>query len=65
MVIGPEAGLSEFERKDLATAGVAPASFAPHNLRIETAAIAAAVVAFAGRSTGARTDTGTGTGEGA
>lgn len=50
VVIGPEAGFSEGERKDLAHADVRPAAFAPHNLRIETAAIAAAASAFAGRA---------------
>ena len=48
VVIGPEAGFSELEFEDLAAANVRPAAFAPHNLRIETAAIAATVSAFAG-----------------
>jgi len=52
VVIGPEAGFSEGERKDLERADVRPAAFAPHNLRIETAAIAAAASAFAGRGSG-------------
>ena len=50
VVIGPEAGFSEAERKDLAEVGVGPAAFAPNNLRIETAAIAATVSAFVGRA---------------
>ena len=50
VVIGPEAGFSELEFEDLAAANVRPAAFAPHNLRIETAAIAATVSAFAGRA---------------
>ena len=49
VVIGPEAGFSEGEREALARSDVRPAAFAPHNLRIETAAIAAVVSAFAGR----------------
>ena len=47
VVIGPEAGFSELEFEDLAAANVRPAAFAPYNLRIETAAIAATVSAFA------------------
>lgn len=43
LVIGPEAGLCEAERARLRAAGARPHSFAPHNLRIETAAVAAAV----------------------
>lgn len=49
VVIGPEAGFSEGEREALVRDDVRPAAFAPHNLRIETAAIAAAASAFAGR----------------
>lgn len=50
VLIGPEAGFSDGEREDLERAGVRPAAFAPHNLRIETAAVAACVSAFAGRT---------------
>ncbi len=49
VLIGPEAGFSEPERRLLDQKGVCRAAFAAHNLRIETAAIAAAVSAFAGR----------------
>ncbi|MEM9177339.1 MAG: RsmE family RNA methyltransferase [Myxococcota bacterium] len=51
VVIGPEAGFSEGEHEDLSRAAVLPAAFSAHNLRIETAAIAAAVSTFAGRAT--------------
>jgi len=43
LVIGPEAGFSEGELRSLRAAGGRPHSFSPHNLRIETAAIAGAV----------------------
>jgi 16S rRNA (uracil1498-N3)-methyltransferase len=42
LVIGPEAGLTERERTVLRDAGASPRSLGPHNLRIETAAIAGA-----------------------
>ncbi len=42
IAIGPEAGFSEGERTLLDRAGALATSFAPHNLRIETAAVAAA-----------------------
>lgn len=42
VLIGPEAGFTEFEREQLSRQRVRPVSLAPHNLRIETAAIAAA-----------------------
>lgn len=42
LFIGPEAGFSEAERRVLERAGATPRSFAEHNLRIETAAIAGA-----------------------
>jgi 16S rRNA (uracil1498-N3)-methyltransferase len=45
VLIGPEAGFSERERALLAAAEAAPRRFAPHNLRIETAAVAAVVAA--------------------
>lgn len=47
VLIGPEAGFSAAERRLLDEKGVCPAAFAAHNLRIETAAIAAAASAFA------------------
>ncbi len=50
VVIGPEAGFSDAERAELASADVLPVAFAPYNLRIETAAIAATVSAFGGRA---------------
>ena len=43
LVIGPEAGFSEAELRRLRAAGARPHAFSPHNLRIETAAIAGAV----------------------
>jgi len=42
--IGPEAGFTEGERRALAAAGAQPRGFGLHNLRIETAAVAATVV---------------------
>lgn len=50
VLIGPEAGFSDAEREVLSRAGVGPVSFGTHNLRIETAAVAAAVSRAAGRS---------------
>jgi 16S rRNA (uracil1498-N3)-methyltransferase len=44
VVIGPEAGFTERERRALAEAGAQPRCFGPHNLRIETAAVAATVL---------------------
>lgn len=46
--IGPEAGFSEDERRALAAAGAQPRCFGPHNLRIETAAVAATVLCLQG-----------------
>ncbi|MFK7894919.1 MAG: 16S rRNA (uracil(1498)-N(3))-methyltransferase [Myxococcota bacterium] len=43
VLIGPEAGFTEEERARLLSAGALPCSFSPHNLRIEVAAIGAAV----------------------
>lgn len=43
LLIGPEAGFSDSERASILAAGGRPCAFAPHNLRIETAAIAGAV----------------------
>lgn len=45
--IGPEAGFTENERRAFVAAEVAPVRFAGDNLRIETAAVAAAAVHFA------------------
>jgi 16S rRNA (uracil1498-N3)-methyltransferase len=45
VLIGPEAGFSERERGLLKQANALPRRFAPHNLRIETAAVAAVVAA--------------------
>lgn len=42
IVIGPEAGFSEAEGAALERAGARATSFSPHNLRIETAVVAAA-----------------------
>lgn len=42
-LIGPEAGFSESERRMLGDVAAEPRSFGAHNLRIETAAVAAAV----------------------
>ncbi len=54
VLIGPEAGFSESERRTLEAAGAEPRSFGAHNLRIETAAVAAAVALhLAGGGTGA------------
>ncbi len=43
VVIGPEAGFREAEIRALARSSARPVSLSPHNLRIETAAVAAAV----------------------
>jgi 16S rRNA (uracil1498-N3)-methyltransferase len=45
MVIGPEAGFSESEQKRLENTGAKSVSFGRHNLRIETAAVAAMTAA--------------------
>ncbi len=42
VLVGPEAGFSEPERKTLDRAEARAVSFGPHNMRIETAAVAAA-----------------------
>ena len=52
IVIGPEGGLTPEELERLQGAGYAPVSLAPHTLRFETAAIAAAAAAAAGRLRG-------------
>lgn len=52
VVIGPEGGLTGAERERLMDAGYAAIRLAPHTLRFETAAIAAAAAAAAGRLRG-------------
>lgn len=44
LLVGPEGGLSDRERRDLLAAGAVPVRFAAPVLRIETAAVAAAAV---------------------
>jgi 16S rRNA (uracil1498-N3)-methyltransferase len=53
VVIGPEGGLSEPERGMLLSAGYRPLALAPHTLRFETAALAAAAVVTTARLRGA------------
>lgn len=48
IVIGPEGGLTDAEREQAAAAGCRLWAFAPHVLRIETAAAAAAAIARVG-----------------
>ena len=43
VLIGPEAGFTESERERMLQKGALPCAFSPHNLRIEVAAISAAV----------------------
>lgn len=50
VLIGPEAGFSESERKLLRDVDAQARSFGTHNLRIETAAVAAAVALHFARS---------------
>jgi 16S rRNA (uracil1498-N3)-methyltransferase len=52
VVIGPEGGLTAEELERLRDAGYAAVSLGPHTLRFETAAIAAAAAAAAGRLRG-------------
>ena len=52
VVIGPEGGLTPHELGLLRDAGYAAVSLGPHTLRFETAAIAAAAAAVAGRLRG-------------
>ncbi len=52
VVIGPEGGLTGEELERLRGAGYAAVSLGPHTLRFETAAIAAAAAAAAGRLRG-------------
>jgi 16S rRNA (uracil1498-N3)-methyltransferase len=52
VVIGPEGGFSERERKLLHDAGYTPMALAPHTLRFETAALAAAAVVTTARLRG-------------
>lgn len=44
VVVGPEGGLTEGERRDLIAGGFRPVRLGPHVLRFETAAVAAAVI---------------------
>jgi 16S rRNA (uracil1498-N3)-methyltransferase len=57
-LIGPEAGFSESERRVLIGVGARPRSFGAHNLRIETAAVAAAVALHLARADNSSGDTG-------
>ena len=43
VLIGPEAGFSEAERDLIQSKGALPCAFSPHNLRVEVAAVGAAV----------------------
>jgi 16S rRNA (uracil1498-N3)-methyltransferase len=52
VVIGPEGGFSPGERERLMDAGYQPIRLASHTLRFETAALAAAAAAVAGRLRG-------------
>lgn len=52
VVIGPEGGLTPQERERLCGAGYVPVRLAPHTLRFETAAVAAAAAVVAGRLRG-------------
>ncbi len=52
VVIGPEGGLTEPERATLLSAGYRPLALAPHTLRFETAALAAAAVVTSARLRG-------------
>jgi 16S rRNA (uracil1498-N3)-methyltransferase len=54
MVIGPEAGLSESERRALRASDAQPVSLGPYNMRIETAAAAAALLVPSLRAGGSR-----------
>ena len=49
-VIGPEAGFNDRERRALEKVGARPRAFASHNLRIETAAVAATTAYNLGRN---------------
>lgn len=52
VVIGPEGGLDEAERATLLSAGYRPLALAPHTLRFETAALAAAAAVTTARLRG-------------
>jgi 16S rRNA (uracil1498-N3)-methyltransferase len=52
IVVGPEGGLTERERESLRRAGYTGIALGPHTLRFETAALAAAAAAAAGRLRG-------------
>jgi len=54
VLIGPEAGFSQSERRKMDDVGARPRSFGVHNLRIETAAAAATVAFHLARSRDAR-----------
>jgi 16S rRNA (uracil1498-N3)-methyltransferase len=53
VVVGPEGGFTEPERGALLSAGYRPLALAPHTLRFETAALAAAAVVTTARLRGA------------
>jgi len=61
MLVGPEAGFSANERKRLLELGAEPVSLSPYNLRIETAAIAAATARNVSAGAGVPLETGEGT----
>jgi 16S rRNA (uracil1498-N3)-methyltransferase len=48
LLVGPEGGLTDAEEAAARAAGFAPVSLGPHVLRVETAAVAAVVLARAG-----------------
>lgn len=52
IVIGPEAGFTADEIRRLRSAGARACSFGPHNMRIETAAAAAAATRFSAKGRG-------------
>jgi 16S rRNA (uracil1498-N3)-methyltransferase len=52
VVVGPEGGLEDDERRAAIAAGFRPIALGPYTLRFETAAIAAAVAANAARQRG-------------
>ena len=47
LIVGPEGGFADLEREALCRAGATPVRLGPHILRIETAAIACAVLSVA------------------
>jgi 16S rRNA (uracil1498-N3)-methyltransferase len=52
VVIGPEGGLTSAERELLQSHGFEPIALAPHTLRFETAAVAAAAAIVSARLRG-------------